>query len=171
MTVELTPEDIVHAHNNPGGDAWLRENGYGEHLNKYLEAVQSGRSWDPNDMSNVPPVPPASRLEQGMRTTKDVQLPEDEVPPYEEWNKPELAAECRERGLDSSGTKDDLVLRLMQDDEESEGEQEESIPDHNDYDLWKKAELVAECKKRGLATLGKNDELIARLQEDDAKKA
>lgn len=163
----LTPGDIVQAHNCPGGDAWLREQGYGEHLDKYLSSVAEGITWNPLDMSNVPPTPPASRLTGGMRETIDVELPEDEdLPPYEEWSHDELVAECAARELSQEGSDEELIIRLMENDE-AEAPEPGIKPD---YDQFKKAELQQILEQRGLPTTGKNDELIARLQEDDAAK-
>jgi hypothetical protein len=162
----LLPEDIVQAHNCPGGDAWLREQGYGEHLDKYLSSVAQGITWDPNDMTGVPPTPVASVLHGGMRKTADVELPEDseeELPPYEEWSHDDLVAECEERKLSVEGTDEELAIRLMEYDEAEAN----IVPD---YDLFKRSELQQICKQRGLPADGKNDELIARLQEDDAKR-
>lgn len=166
----LTPGDIMQAHNCPGGDAWLIANGYGDHLGKYLSSVEQGITWDPMDMSGVPPTPVASTLAQGMRNTTDVNLPDDEdLPPYEEWSKVDLVAEAEARGIDKSGTKDDLAMRLMEYDETHPAESPEP-PVAVDYDAFKRGELVQILQQRGLSTVGKNDELIARLQEDDAKR-
>ena len=46
----------------------------------------------------------------------------EEYPPYQEWLKDDLIAECRERGLPVSGTKDDLAARLDEYDFELEAE-------------------------------------------------
>lgn len=43
-------------------------------------------------------------------------LSDDEVPPYEEWSRDELLAECRERELDTTGNNKALIARLYQDD-------------------------------------------------------
>jgi hypothetical protein len=164
----LTPGDIVLAHNGPGGVAWLRERGFGEHLDKYLSSIAEGITWDPNDMTGVPPTPVASRLTGGMRETTDVDLPDDDedLPPYEEWSHDDLVAECSVRELSVEGSDEELAIRLM--------EYDEANPEPQvgpDYDALKKSELQQILEHRGLATSGKNDELIARIREDDAKKA
>lgn len=172
----LTAADIAQAHNVPGGDAWLKERGYEDALNKYLSAVSEGRSWDPNDMSNVPPTPVASQLHKsGMRETVSVTLPDDgeELPPYEEWRKDDLIAECNERGIDATGTKDDMAMRLMEYDATEDAKSDDSEDEPNispDYDLLKRGELLQILRKRELPGDGKNDELIARLREDDARR-
>lgn len=171
----LTAEDIKQAHNVPGGDAWLVERGYADALNKYLEAVSEGRSWDPNDMSNVPPTPMASQLHpSGMRETIEVSLPEgeeEELPPYEEWSRDELLTECKERHLSTDGNSDDLAMRLMEYDAAEDAKAGVDEPNiAPDYDLLKRGELQQILKRRGLPGDGKNDELIARLREDDAQR-
>ena len=45
---------------------------------------------------------------------------EGEVTPYSEWTKQELQDECESRGLAKSGTKDELIARLEEDDAEEE---------------------------------------------------
>ena len=164
----LTPEELVFAHNNPGGDSWLRASGYGEHLDKYLSSIAEGITWDPNDMSGVPPTPVSSTLEGGMRKTTDVQLPGDDedLPPYEEWSHDDLVAECTARELSTDGNDEELAIRLM--------EYDEANPEPQvgpDYDALRKSELQQILEHRNLPTSGKNDELIARIREDDARKA
>jgi hypothetical protein len=44
----------------------------------------------------------------------------EELPPYRQWLKDDLVDEAKDRGLDYTGTKDDLVKRLDKDDEETE---------------------------------------------------
>lgn len=167
----LTPGDIIQAHNCPGGDAWLRENGYGDHLEKYLGSIAEGITWNPNDMTGVPPTPAASVLERGMRKTTDVDLPDDDedLPPYEEWSRDELVAECTARELSTEGSDEELAIRLMEYDEANPETPEPEI--QPDYDALKKSELQQVLEHRGLPTTGKNDELIARIREDDAKRA
>lgn len=41
----------------------------------------------------------------------------EDVPPYDEWSNKDLKEECRVRGLIVSGNHDELVKRLMDDDE------------------------------------------------------
>lgn len=43
--------------------------------------------------------------------------PSAEGKPYEDWSKAELAEEAENRGLAKSGTKEELVARLQEDDE------------------------------------------------------
>ena len=43
---------------------------------------------------------------------------EEEVAPYDGWTKAELADELEKRGLPKSGTRDELVERLVEDDAE-----------------------------------------------------
>lgn len=170
----LTAADIIQAHNCPGGDAWLISNGYEEHLNKYLSSVDQGVTWDPNDMSNVPLTPVASTLEAGMRKTLDVPLPDDDedLPPYEEWSHDDLVAECEARELSTEGSDEDMALRLMQYDESADAAAGGEQPNvQADYDLLKRSELQQILKHRGLPADGKNDELIARIKEDDARKS
>jgi hypothetical protein len=169
----LTAADIAQAHNCPGGDSWLIANGYKEHLDKYLEAVVEGRSWDPNDMSNVPLTPVSSKLHQGMRKTADVNLPDpdddeedEDVPPYEEWSHDDLVGELEARKLSTEGDDETLVLRLMEDD--SAGETEPPV--QVDYSAFKKAELQQICEQRGLPNEGTVKELIDRLQTDDRER-
>lgn len=164
----LTADDIKQAHNSPGGDAWLRQMGYGDALDKYLEAVVEGRSWEPNDMSNVPRTPVSSTLEGGMRKTTDVSLPspddDAELPPYEEWSHDDLVAECVARDLSTDGSDEDLALRLLEYDESEDAVQV-------DYAAFKRGELQQILKDRGLLANGSNEEMIARLQEDDRTRA
>jgi SAP domain-containing protein len=42
--------------------------------------------------------------------------------------------------------------------------EEEEVPP---YDQWSRDELIAELKVRKLSTVGKNDELVERLEEND----
>lgn len=46
----------------------------------------------------------------------------DEVKPYAAWTKAELEEECETRGLAKSGTKDELILRLSNEDAEAAAE-------------------------------------------------
>lgn len=46
---------------------------------------------------------------------------------------------------------------------DDEGDEDETLP----YDEWDLADLKAECKSRGLKTVGKKDALVARLEADD----
>jgi hypothetical protein len=157
-----------------GRDAEIRANGYGDQLDKYISAMSSESPWDwnPNDMVGTPARPVPSALNKsGQRETVTVRLPgqddDEDIPPYEEWDSDDLRKECLERGLEPTGTKDDLVLRLMEHDEATE--QTETPPP--EYDTMRKAELQDLCRERGLDPQGKNDELIARLQEWDRSHA
>lgn len=60
----------------------------------------------------------------GGETVEEVSEPEppdeeeeEEVAPYDGWTKAELADELEKRGLPKSGTRDELVERLIEDDE------------------------------------------------------
>ena len=56
----------------------------------------------------------------GVGPETETESTEDEVPPYEDWLKADLEAECRVRQLPVSGTKDELVARLYAYDAEAE---------------------------------------------------
>ncbi|OLF07751.1 hypothetical protein BLA60_25820 [Actinophytocola xinjiangensis] len=48
----------------------------------------------------------------------------DTVPDYEEWDYPALQAECKRRDLLATGKKEDVILRLMEDDESRQSDEE-----------------------------------------------
>ena len=144
---------------------------------KHTYGISVESSWNPLDMSGVPPTPPASALdENGQRYTipreaEGVETEEVEEP-YEEWSHEDLLEECKARELSTDGSDDDLAFRLMTYDAEQDAfvNEGEAGPIQPDYDAFKRSELQQILKQRGLPADGKNDELIARLQEDDAKR-
>jgi hypothetical protein len=76
---------------------------------------------------------------------------------YEDQTKEELQEELRERDLKVSGTKDELIDRLEEDDESSD-----------EFEDQTKEELQEELRERDLKVSGTKDELIERLEEDDS---
>lgn len=170
------------------GENTLRANGYGDRL----DAMITAGNWNPLDMSNVPPTPPASALnEHGQRFT--IAIPtqgdppeEEDLPPYEEWSHQELVEESKVRGLSTDGSVDDLAFRLLEYDAREDagqlpsgdgengpngGSEDDDEYNPHRYDAWTRDDLVKECKTRGLATVGKKEELIGRLLKDDAEKS
>lgn len=75
------------------------------------------------------------QLPEGVEPVTDAELngeaPDDsdqspaatEDEPYDDMSKADLQAECDARGLPTSGNKDDLVARLVEDDEADEDEE------------------------------------------------
>jgi SAP domain len=51
---------------------------------------------------------------------------------------------------------------------EEESEEEETVDESSVYSDWSKAELEAECERRGLSKSGTKADLAARLEADDA---
>lgn len=71
----------------------------------------------------TPPTKADADKAEAVVTTAPETLPQagDEAEdPYEGWTKEELKAEAKERGLPVSGTVDELVERLLDDDEQAE---------------------------------------------------
>lgn len=160
---KLSPDEIVFAHNVPGGDAQLRAQGYGEALDDYLASVSRGITWAPLDMSGTPSTPVSSSLDHAGRRVAIRELPPDaDIPPYTEWSHDDLVTECADRELSTEGSDEDLAIRLLEDDDATEETQSHS------YSSMKKADLQEECRSRSLDDSGTVDELRARLREDDS---
>ncbi len=89
----------------------------------------------------------------------------------------ELKEELKSRGLKVSGTKTDMLKRLMDDDamkkmaDENGNESDYSSSDEfgTDYSKMKYSKLKKNLRHRGLDSVGKKVDLIKRLEEDDAK--
>jgi hypothetical protein len=89
----------------------------------------------------------------------------------------ELRIELKTRGLKSSGKKDELIKRLMDDNKECESlsygreeqdEQEiETEDEEDDYVKMSEAELKVELKGRALSRKGTKEQMIKRLMDDD----
>jgi len=123
------------------------------------------------DMSNVPPTPPASQLdESGRRHTvpEGQERPpralddqgQDEPPDYESWKKVELQAELKRRGFTITGREknDELIQLLRSDDEE--------VP----YSEWPDQVLREECRTRGLDAKDlSHTEMVEWLEAYDVK--
>lgn len=58
--------------------------------------------------------------EMKARESGAVVIEDDDVPPYSEWEYKELQAEAKARDLNASGTKEDLISRLNENDAENE---------------------------------------------------
>lgn len=90
---------------------------------------------------------------------------------YEVQTKTELHDEAANRDLAVGGTKDDLMDRLEADDRAHDAEVAAATePEPPTYEDWAKADLAAECEKRGLPTSGTKADLIDRLEDDDDAK-
>jgi SAP domain/LETM1-like protein len=84
----------------------------------------------------------------------------------------QLKALCKERGLNVTGKKDDLIERLREhftnvaNGQDSQSHKDDlPVVDLRDADNMKAAELKALCKERGLKVTGKKADLIERLRE------
>ena len=158
-----------------GRDNEIRAHGYGDQLDDYLGAVEQGVTWDPHDMAGTPESPRASALDpDGRRYTSEVGQgrtghesggfdPDSSEAgvDYESWTKKDLQSELEKRNLPTSGNKDDLVLRLMDDDDA--GDDGDVAP----YEEWSEEELRAECRERGMRTGGDKDALVKALYDYD----
>jgi post-segregation antitoxin (ccd killing protein) len=76
---------------------------------------------------------------------------------YEDQTKEELQEELRERDLKVSGTKDELIERIEEDDESGD-----------EFEGQTKEELQEELRERDLKVSGTKDELIERLEEHES---
>lgn len=160
----VTKDDIVRLH-EWGRDAEAYRNGAGDMMDSYLESIEKGTTWNPNDMSGVPATPVASRLDSDGNRVSLAEVPEEELPPYTEWSREDLEAEAEARGLSKEGSDEELAVRLLEDDDQAAEETQKS------YSSMKKDELQAECRNRGLSDEGRVDDLRTRLQEDDATRS
>lgn len=98
--------------------------------------------------------------------------------PYNKMKLMELRIELKTRGLKSSGKKDELIKRLMDDNKECEslsyGREEknedsevETEDEEDDYVKMSEAELKVELKGRALSRKGTKEQMIKRLMDDD----
>lgn len=96
----------------------------------------------------------------------------DEVS-YNSYTVRQLIKILKDRGLDTKGRKQDLITRIINDDNESENEdsEEESTTDSEtseNYAEYTVIQLRGMLKKRGLDTKGLKKDLIQRLRDNDA---
>lgn len=82
--------------------------------------------------------------------------------PYAHMKAAELKALCKERQLKCTGSKNDLILRLLCSDDLT---LQELKPQEKVRSKMKVAELKEECKKNGLSAVGKKSDLLSRLEE------
>lgn len=153
---------------------------FANHSNEVAKAVYGIEpkdvGWNPLDMSGVPPTPVASALDEHGRRysiTASGELEQKALPAgparksvtppdntdYDNWRKAELQEELKRRGLTTTGKNDELILRLMENDEEND--------DVAPYEEWTREDLETECAERGMSSDGTNEELIQRLHKYD----
>lgn len=88
-------------------------------------------SGEPNKQPDQPPVPSAANPSNLDGTASDAPLTDGdgevlppEEDPYADWSYAELQQECKERDLSAGGKTEDLIARLIEDDEKSMDEEE-----------------------------------------------
>lgn len=144
---------------------WILANHSNEHAKAYYGLDVESVGWNPLDMSNVPPVPVESQLDEHGRRHTPVQEgdeeAEEELIAYDDMKKVELQRELASRGLSTTGKNDELIRRL----EEDDAEREKAL-----YDEMPTEVLQGECRSRGLSVEGDKDTLALRLMEDDEAK-
>lgn len=100
--------------------------------------------------------------------------------PYNKMKLMELRIELKTRGLKSSGKKDELIKRLMDDNKECESlsygreekdekdeEKDSEVETEDDYVKMSEEELKMELKGRALSRKGTKEQMIKRLMDDD----
>lgn len=90
---------------------------------------------------------------------------EDEEVPLEKKTVKELKEMCKEKGLATTGKKEELIERLG---ESAAPVEDDAVETPTDFKKMKVPELKALCKERGLDDKGKKDELIERLEAANA---
>jgi hypothetical protein len=90
----------------------------------------------------------------------------------------ELRDHLESRTLDTSGTRPEMQKRLLDainsgdDEDDDEGDDDEGDQDnYDDEQAWTYSALQGELKERGLGAGGSRPELVARLREDNVKRA
>lgn len=66
-----------------------------------------------------------ARLQEANQISGSANTHTEELPPYEEWSLKELQTEASSRGLVKTGKKEELVARLIENDEAEDDEDEE----------------------------------------------